>query len=81
MYFHDDILLNSLRNGGPRPGAPRTKHGQYRARPGAPPSQRVKNKEENLDRFLEHFYAFAGLVGPVWATGIGRVGSVQVLKS
>ena len=30
-YFHDDSFLNSLRKGGPRPRAPRTKHGQYRA--------------------------------------------------
>ena len=40
-----------------------------------------KNKEENPDSFLGHFHAFAGRVGPVWATGIGRVGPVWVLKS
>ena len=36
-----------------------------------------KNQEENL----ASFHAFAGRVGPVWATGIGRLGPVWVLKS
>ena len=39
-----------------------------------------KKREENPDSFLEHFHDLAGRVGPVWATGIGRVGPVSVSK-
>ena len=37
-----------------------------------------KNKEQNPDSFLEHFHAFAGRVGLVWARGIGRVGPIPL---